>query len=147
MNNMTVCNKFQPKIHEGQLCYTLDLGRMVKTAEYPTQSGKLYGLRLLLDSNPFQLSPANMNDEGKDFKIIIHTLAQFSTIGSGFYGMSALKKMTGTTSFKDLRDDKKKCRVHNREECQSQKYLEKVLEKCTCIPWPLQTNEVKEKND
>ena len=64
MNNMTVCDKFEPTILEGQLCYTLDVAKIAKVAEYPTRTGKNYGLRLLLDPIPFQMSPADKNEVG-----------------------------------------------------------------------------------
>ena len=143
MNNMTVCDKFQPTILEGQLCYTLDNAQIAKKAEHPTKSGKFHGLRLLLDPNPFRLSPENDTTEGKEFKVILHTLAKDTKFGAGSYMMNALKKMTGTASFKQLPDDQKKCLVHDRDECQTQKYLERVREECSCIPWPLQINQVK----
>ena len=142
---MTVCDKFQPTVLEGQLCYTLDVAKIAKIAENPTRPDKSYGLRLLLDPKPFQLSPAD--DDAKDFKVIVHTLAQHTKFGRGSYAMTTLKKMTGTESFKQLPDQQKKCRVHNRNKCQTQKYLEEVLEKCSCIPWPLQLNQVKKKQN
>ena len=81
----------------------------------------------------------------QSFKIIVHTLAQYSTFGPGSYEMSALKKMTGTSSFIQLPDDRKMCMTHVREDCQTQKYLEEVQTECKCIPWALRTdrNQVK----
>ena len=137
---MTVCDKFETTILEGQLCYTLD---MVKLGEKPTKSGKTNGLFLLLDPNPYGIN-AGLNMEGsKAFKIFFHTLAQFSAYGPGSYWMSALKKMTGTESFKQLPDEQKKCHVHNREECQTEKYLDQIKRECECVPWALQTNQGK----
>ena len=49
--------------------------------------------------------------------------------------------MTGTQNFKDLPDQKKKCSVHNREECQTQTYLDQIKRECKCVPWALVTNE------
>ena len=141
--NITVCDKFQPAIFDGQLCYMLDIANIVMTSKYPSKSGKSYGLRLLLDPNPFQLDHAGENDNGQDFKVIIHTLAQYTKLGPGSYGMKTLKKMTGTKNFKQLPDHQKKCLVHDREECRAHKYLERVLEECLCIPWPLQIDQVK----
>ena len=135
---MTVCDKFQPTILEGQLCYTLDIAKYVG---HPTESGKLNGLRLLLDPNPYQI--ADKHAGGQTFKVFIDTLAQHTTFGAGSYGMSDLKKMTGTTSFEQLPDHQKKCLIHNREECQTQKYLEHVQKECSCVPWALQTKQVK----
>ena len=70
-------------------------------------------------------------------------LAQSSMLGSGSYGMSSLKRMTGTESFKRLPDGQKKCFVHNREECQTRKYLDQVKSECMCTPWALQPDQGK----
>ena len=144
MDNLTVCDKFQPTILEGQLCYALDSALL---KGYSTKSGKSSGLLLLLDPNPYHLnqigkSARGFNEGDSTFKVYIQTLAQFTTFGPGSYGMSALKKMTGTTSFEQLPDHQKKCLVHNREECQKQSFLDKVQKECNCMPWALQTGQV-----
>ena len=132
---------FEPTILEGQLCYSLDIAKL---GEKGTKSGKSNGLFLLLDPNPYQLNAIEKNVRGsrkggQSFKVFIHTLSQFSILGPGSYGMSTLKRMTGTESFKQLPVHQKKCLVHNREECQTQKYMDQVHSKCKCIPWALQT--------
>lgn len=139
--NLTVCDKFEPTILEGQLCYSLDIAKL---GEKGTKSGKPNGLFLLLDPNPHQLNVIEKNIGGSRkgdqfFEVFIQTLAQFSMFGPGSYGMSTLKKMTGTESFELLPTHQKKCLVHNREECQTQKYLDQVQRECKCIPWALQT--------
>ena len=142
LDNLTVCDKFKPTILEGQLCYSLDIAKLGKK---PTKSGKTNGLFLLLDPNPYQLNADEKNVEDsktgdQSFKVFIHTLAQSSAFGPGSYGMSSLKRMTGTQSFQQLPDHQKKCLVHNREECQTQKYLDQVQRECKCIPWTLGTD-------
>ena len=149
LDNLTICDKFKPTILEGQLCYSFD---MAKLGEKPTKSGKANGLFLLLDPNPYQLNAMEKNAKGsrkgeQSFKVFIHTLAQFSILGPGSYGMSTLKKMTGTGSFEQLPDHQKKCLVHNREECQAEKYLEQVQKECNCTPWALQANQGKNQVD
>ncbi len=141
LDNLSVCDNFETSILEGQLCYTLDI---TKLGEEPTKSGKKNGLFLLLDPNPYEPN-ADKNMKGsktedQSFKIFIHTLAQFSTFGPGSYGMSSLKRMIGTESFKQLPEKQKKCSVHNREDCQTKKYLDKLQTKCNCTPWALQTD-------
>ena len=133
---MTVCDKFERIILDGQLCYSLDIGKL-KEKSLP-EFGKANGLFLLLDPNP-----STFNSE--EPKISIHTLARFTTFGAGSFGMSALKKMTGTKSFEKLSDQDKKCSVHSREECDTRKYLEKVLSKCNCTPWALQQSQDRDK--
>ena len=98
-----------------------------------------------MDPNPYQLYASDNDIRGsntreKSFKVSIHTLAQYFTFGPGSYGMSTLKKMTGTERFNQLPDHQKKCLVHNKEECQTQNYLNQVLRECNCIPWPLGTD-------
>ena len=85
-----MCDKFQSTILEGQLCYTLDIAR-VKIAENPTRSGKFNGLLLLLDPTPFDQNSIDKNVRGQVFKVVVHTLAPYTTFGSGSYGMSTLK--------------------------------------------------------
>ena len=145
MDNMTVCDKFQPTILEGQLCYTLDSKLLKKSL---TISGKSNGLFLLLDPNPYHLnhkhkSAGGFKESGQTFKVYIQTLAQFTTYGPGSYGMTSLKKMTGTKNFKELPDYQRNCLIDNREECQTQKYFQQVQRECKCVPWALQINQVK----
>lgn len=142
---MTTCNKFQPTVLEGQLCYSLDVARLMKIA---TKPGKNNGLFLLLDPHPYHLTTTNKNLDvsrtgEQSFKVFIHSLAQYSTYGPGSYGMSSLKKMSGTKSFEQLPDHQKKCHAHNRDECQTQKYLEQVEKECKCIPWSLGKTQIK----
>ena len=147
LDNMTVCDKFQPVTLEGQFCYTIDIAKVTKFPRKPTKSGKINGLLLLLDPDPYHLNHTDKSAEssdidGRNFKVFIHTLHTHTTFGPGSTAMSTLKKMTGTESFKQLPDYKRKCQVHNREECQSKKYLDQVQKECNCIPWALQTGQV-----
>ena len=145
LDNLTVCDKFRPTILEGHLCYTLDSALL---KGYSTKSGKSNGLLLLLDPNPYSLRNTDNNSVGpnignQNFKVYIHTLGQYTTFGPGSYAMTMLKKMTGTTSFMQLPDHQRKCFLHNREECQTQKYLDQIQNECKCMPWALQNGQVK----
>ena len=147
LGNLTTCDKFEPLVLEGQLCYKLDVAKLGKK---PSRPGARNGLFLLLDPTPYHLATAQKSYKGSrkeeySFKVFVHSLAQYSTFGSGSYGMTALKKMTGAKSFEQLPDHQKKCLVHNREECQTQKYLDQVQRECKCIPWALQTSRYKYK--
>ena len=143
MDNITVCDKYQPTILDGQVCHTLDT---VKLREYPRKLGKANGLLLLIDPKPYQVKhkdgAEDFKMDGKSFKVSIHTLAQYTTFGPGSYGMGALKKMTGTASFKQLPDNQKNCIVHNREACQTEKYLEQVRKECQCAQWAVVSDQV-----
>ena len=147
LDGITTCNKFKPTILEGQLCYSIDVASLKKK---PTKAGKRNGLFLLLDPNPYQVNSIEKNAEAErndqdSFKIYIHTLAQHTAFGPGTYGMDALKSMTGTQSFEELPETQKKCRVHNREKCQAEKFLDQVKGNCSCIPWALANDTSKEK--
>ena len=134
--NLTICDKFEPIVLDGQLCYSLDVA---KFADKPTGEGKEKGLFLLLDPYPYPLNvwddDAQKVNDLSHFKIYIHTLAQYTRHGLGAYKVDSLKRMTATDNFKQLPDNQKNCHVHNREECQTQKFLEHVLNNCKCIPW------------
>ena len=146
MNNITVCDKFQPTILEGQLCYSLKIAKLSENHKKSTKSGKEHGLLLLLDPKPYQLNHTEQNAEssmGNRFKVFIHTLHTHTTFGPGELAMTTLKKMTSTKSFKQLPDYQRKCLDHSREECQTQKYLDQVQKECKCIPWALRKNQVR----
>ena len=135
LSNLTVCDKFKQTILEGQLCYLLDITRLVKRS---TKAGKNLGLWVLLDPSPFRLNTSTkmrLIDQTQDFKVYVHTLAQHTAFGSGEYAMSALKRMRGTNSFKQLPDSQKNCQVHNREECETKRFLDQVWSNCDCAPW------------
>ena len=146
---MTVCDKFEPTILEGQLCYSLDIANIVNKST-GTKTGRTNGLRILVDPNPFRLNVSNrMNpdDQSPDFKVYVHTLSQHTAYGAGAFAMSALKRMAGTGSFKQLPEKQKNCRVHNREDCETKQYLDQVRTKCGCIPWALDAGVNKKKVD
>ena len=140
LNNMTVCDKFEPTILEGQFCYSLNLARVVK---WSTKAGKTNGLWVLIDPNPFKLNVSNEmkpNDQTlqqEQFKVYVHTLAQYTAYGPGAYAMAALKRMKGTESFEQLPDSQKNCQVHNREECETKRFMDRIHTKCNCVPWTL----------
>ena len=135
LQNLTICDKFEPTFLEGQICYTLD------TAAYegkPTKTGKDSGLLLLLDPNPYEIKSiygnvkAKRNDE-ESFKVYIHTLSEHTAFGPGAYALHTLKRMAGTPRFYQLPDVQKECQIHSRESCQTEKFLNQVKDNCKCI--------------
>ena len=146
LDNLTICDKFEPTILEGQLCYSIDIARIEKKQ---TESGKTKGLFLLLDPSPYQIQDdeKGVDAEGnkhQTFKVYIHTLAPFTTYGPGAFAMSTLKSMTGTKSFEELPNNLKKCAVHNREECQTEKLFSQIKANCSCVPrYPTMNDERK----
>ena len=139
LDNITMCNKFKSTIIDGQICYSLDIAKQMEKKR--TGPGKENGLFLLMDSNPYALNSSNQ----QSFKVFIHTLAQYIAIGPGSYAMGTLKSMTGTEDFVQLPVNQKKCLVHNREECQTDKFLDQTKSNCGCVPWPLRTDGSQEK--
>ena len=146
LDNLTICDKFEPTILEGQLCYSIDIAKIEKRQ---TEAGKTRGLFLLLDPSPYQIQEdeRSVDTEGnkhQTFKVYIHTLAPFTTYGPGAFAMSALKSMAGTKSFEELPNNQKKCAVHNREECQSEKLFSQIKANCSCVPrYPTMNDERK----
>ena len=136
LDNLTICDKFEPTIFDGNLCYSLDVAKLDKNF---TQEGKAGGLFLLLDPHPDQINfgVAQKRNEASTFKVYVHTLKQYTVNEGGAYAMRNLKRMTATESFELLPDSQKRCQVHNIVECQTQKFLEKVESKCGCTPWAL----------
>ena len=140
LDNLTICDKFEPTILEGQLCYSLNTAKVVGNA---TRTGRRNGLLVLLDPSPFQI---NVGEELKGFdqtheqeqvRVYVHTLSPYTAFGAGEYAMSALKRMKGTESFKQLPDSLKNCQVHNKEECETKRFLDRLQSHCNCIPWAL----------
>ena len=123
--SQTICNKFEPTVLEGQLCYSLDLAKTVKKS---TKAGKSNGLLIMIDPSPYSQNGSNkldVEEESKrQIKVFFQTLAQDTAYGPGTYTLSALKRMTGTESFEQLPDKQKRCSVHDRERCQTKKFLD-----------------------
>ena len=139
LQNLTLCDKFEPNILEAQLCYSLNVAKL---ARKPTKTGKKNGLFLLLDPNPFpmksNLVKADRNSN-EMFKVYIQTLAGHTAFGPGAYSMNTLKRMTGKPSFYQLPNCQKECQVHSREKCQTEMFLSQVKSNCSCVPWSLTT--------
>ena len=136
--NMTVCDKFEPTVFNGQPCYSLNISKLDKQ---PTRKGKAGGLFLLVDSNP-----GHDPDAPNSFAMYIHTLEQYvgseayEVLEGGVYKMKNLKRMAAAESFELLSDSQKECQVHNLVECQTKRFLDKVKSNCSCIPWGLMRN-------
>ena len=141
----TACSQFQPTVLEGQLCYSLD---PKKLAQLETKGGKKAGIVFIVDQGPTDdntalslkesLSPLDLEaalEEKAAFRLYIDTLESFTGNGGGSYGLSVLKKITGTQSFLKQTDDIKKCQIGTFESCHVERYMEAVQTKCGCVPW------------
>ena len=147
LQNLTLCDKFEPTILEGQLCFSLDVTLYERKR---TKTGKKGGLFLLLDPNPYPLEPfygsikAARNDR-ESFKVYIHTLAEHTAFGAGAYAMHTLKRIIGKPNFDQLPDSQKECQVQNREKCQTELFLAQVRSNCSCVNWALATENSNDK--
>ena len=127
--NFTVCDSFKHTVHQGQLCYSLQIDR-----NHHGKSGirKKNGLLLILD--PQIVQAGSDGEHFSDFAtIFLDTLAPFSDNQEGDYALTGLKWMNGTDTFMELSDKEKECQTQSFEECQR----EKVAKLCGCVPWQL----------
>ena len=147
-----VCDKFEPTILDGQVCYALDIKAALPIAKGKTQPGK--GKSIFLAVNEHMaladqtISPEEEYTNTSTFEtgevirkgtptINLGTLLRLTDSRPGLYEMTALKKMTGTSSFLALSDNQKKCQIEKQESCHTRKYVENVQHRCGCIPWHL----------
>ena len=89
------------------------------------------------NENPFVLASSGI--DACSARIYLNTLSSFTDFRAGSYAMTSLKKMTGTDSFLKQTDEEKKCRIETLEDCQARSYIDRVQEKCGCVPWALST--------
>ena len=127
MKGFVACDKFQPTVLEGQMCYSLQGAGKAK-------AGKRNGLLLVLDSDKVAVGKKDTNLA----RVYLHSLSPFTDYRNGSYAMSALKKMTGTEGFLRLPYSAKKCQVETFEDCNRRKYVERVRTHCHCTLWALQ---------
>ena len=127
VDGFVACDQFQPTVLEGHICYSIDL---TKVGVGKSKAGKMNGLELVLDSNT----------PGKVASIYLDTLSPFTNSRNGSYSMNSLKKMAGTNGFLAMPDAEKKCQIEPSDECNSQKFFEKVQTECHCRLWALDTN-------
>ena len=146
--SLPVCDKFLPVVLEGQLCYSLDLEKVMTNA---TREEQTHGLTLILDLG------VDMTEKTEDTKvdkieslslktnslkremsrIYIDTLEPFSDFREGEFSLHAVKDMTGTENFMNLADNVKKCSKEPFEQCRVEKYLRVIEKTCGCVPWAL----------
>ena len=140
-HNLTLCDKFEPIVLEGQLCYSINVAKLKKKS---TKTGKKTGLFLLLDPHPYpvkstgETAKVDRNDR-ETFKVYIHTLGEHTAFGPGIFAMHNLKRMTGKPNFYEMPDNQKQCQVDSRERCQTEMFLNSVNSNCRCVPWALTT--------
>ena len=77
--------------------------------------------------------------QNKEAKVHINTLSSFKGFGGGTYKMTAVKKMTVTDDFLNMRLEDRKCKVEPIEDCRTRK----LLEECDCVPSKILPNQVR----
>ena len=108
--NFTICDLFQPKLVDKNLCYALNPQKMTKWTTKPNrQNGLLLvidpGVSLVEQKGNGQMTGSNAkpeNDSDIFGGVFIHTLSHFHDVRAGTYILQSLKKMTGTTTFLGL---------------------------------------------
>ena len=148
--DFTICDIFQPTLVGNHLCFSLNTTKIKKLRTEPNQRN---GLLLVIDSgdSPLPLPVASaiaslLNNGHKSEKrkqngsqllgrIFINTLSHFQDNRAGTYILQGLKKMTGTSNFLELSNDKKGCQIEPFEQCVQRRFLEQVHKKCRCLPW------------
>ena len=128
-----ICDKFQPTVMEGQLCYSLDLNNVTRAKP---KAGREMGLKLLLD-RIYPRSLQNENGVEHSFRIFLNTLDGFSDMKDGSYRMINVKKMVGTDSFMAMPDEDKGCQDETLQACSARHFLERIKKSCSCVPWAL----------
>ena len=151
MPNMSfpVCDLFDPVVHDGKLCFQMDM--TVKMPSAKTVQGK--GLTLIIDANS-ERSVANqikreMKDDPKSLdlqeasvetnkfvEINIGTLAPFYAFGPGNYILTVVKQMSATDGFLSMSSKKRECEKEKFESCQRRVFQERI-KKCGCTPQTL----------
>ena len=155
----TVCSKFQPTVLEGQLCYSLEISKLETNKSKAGRTS--FGLLFLLDhgntnetSKPSErkrkdqkngrnkprisslnLSPVSTDEHSARFTL--NTLESFTDYRAGSYGLSVLKKMTGTPRFMNLPYETKRCHIESSIDCQVNSFTEEVKKECGCVPWAI----------
>ena len=140
-----VCDQLKPVIKDGQICYALDMIDIEPMKKGKTERGEGFGIWLVINmemssskNNHFIPREFMMNKNTprrNGATIHLSLLQEFTDVRAGVYGMTSLKKLTGTDTFLDLLDNVKDCQIGDQEMCRNDKFIEKVKKHCGCIPW------------
>ena len=153
-----LCSAFLPTILEGQLCYELNLNTR-------SGQGRRNQLTVVLDYNEdrslqisaeeekatnFHFSKGTLDFEdavqsvqGISAKVHIGTLSPYTHFGGGIYTMTSVKNVRATDSFLEMPLTQRNCKIDSYEGCRTRK----LLAECECVPWELQSYQVKLQND
>ena len=131
LGNLSFCDKFEPTVLNGQLCYSLNLSQATSLKSRPGQQNSL---NIVLDQ------PSGFGLKGVEKSMAtIHfgILRDYQDQRPGKYYMSALKKMTGTDAFMALSNSEKGCQLKSYADCKTENVFSELERDCNCIPWEL----------
>ena len=143
---LPVCDKFKPVVRYGGICYALDMADLSWQIKGETRPGSDFGIWLVINTemssteNFFVPKEFGINEKAQKSKsVTVHlsSLQEFTDVRSGVYGLTSLKKLTGTETFLGLPDEVKECHVGDYDTCRNDNFIEKVKKKCGCVPWSL----------
>ena len=141
-----VCDQFKPVIKGGQVCYALEITDLRPTKKGKTKQDKGFGVWLVINMemsstenffNPEEFLMYKNTPRSNRLTIHLSLLQEFTDVRAGAYGMTSLKKLTGTDTFLGLPDDVKDCQVGDQVRCENNRFIERVKTECGCIPWSL----------
>ena len=141
-----VCDQFRPVIKNGQVCYALSMIDVDPEKRGKTRREKESGLWLVINMEmsskenffiPKEFMMDKNTQRSQSASIHLSLLQEFIDIRDGAYGMTAMKKLTGTNAFLGLPDNVKDCQVEDQETCKNERFIEKVGKQCGCVPWSL----------
>ena len=119
----------------------------------PRLAGKGNGVLLILDALPVtpdaglqQAPKSDLKNEMFDAKattssreadLYLPTLEAFRGKAKGSFSLTALKRMTASDAFLDMKDSVRGCSLQQYEECQTERLLKASEDICGCLPWGL----------
>ena len=139
--NFPLCSAFLPTIHEGELCYKLNVNDT-------SGEGKKNSLLLLFDySKERSLHTLDQKDDSskvllnydREFereeiesaKIHLNTLSGYTGFGEGVYQIKGVKRMKSKEDFLKMPLKERNCNNELYEDC----WTRSLLEECNCVPW------------
>ena len=147
-----VCTAFEPTILDGQLCYKIDVNKVMEDVKNGV--GHEAGLMFVIDLNEERALALETKKtfvdiqeceekthlpsrpkEVDNIKVHIDTLEPFSVFDSGIFIMTSVKEMKGTTNFLEMADDVRKCGLEDYvQDCKNRNDLVNKLLSCNCTP-------------
>ena len=148
-----ICNAFEPKIHDDQLCYEVDLNRYKDEKNLESQLRD--GLSFVLDFNVERQWVASdekeiayiyldtiglMNKINKNNKNLFYFLEPVKLFGKGEYNLNVLKEIQVTEDFQSLGEEITGCQTRD-VDCRPNIFYESSKYHCGCVPLDIALSE------